>query len=255
MTLKDSKKNFSVDIRNSLDLAIDKLGKNDWYLTLHYYRFFQTLRWITKRVTMGSKGLEIGVWPGYLGSSLQNLGFKETGLDLEPERLSSLDFPALKLDLNFELLPFAENTFEFATLSEVVEHINEKQVPEVLKGINKILKPNGFLFITTPNRYRFGRALNKNISNVEKHGHGHEHEYSLEEISKISKECGFKIIKAQHISFYSGVGKIEENKYFYPLINFYKYKNKKRNLIKTLAYPILKYISQMNDSIFLILQK
>lgn len=252
---KNNYKKNSADIQASLKNAIKKLGKNDWYLTLHYYRFSKTLKWIIDKVSAGGHGLEIGVWPGYLGLALQNLGFKETGVDLNPKRLNNLGFPILKINLNYDKMPFTDNYFDFITLLEVIEHMESKQAQKVLRDIHRVLRPNGYLFVTTPNKFRLGEILNKKNTGTDKFGHGHEHEYGLLEIIKLSKLCGFEITEANYISFYSEVGKIKHNKYFYPLINFFSYKNKKGNALKILAYPILKYIPQMRDSIYLILKK
>lgn len=50
--------------------------------------------------------------------------------------------------LNIDSL-FEENFFDYAVCSEVLEHVDETD--KLIKGIRKILKPGGILFLTTPN--------------------------------------------------------------------------------------------------------
>lgn len=44
-----------------------------------------------------------------------------------------------------------DNFFDFVFLLEVVEHLSDNYLEETLKEINRVLKPNGKLIITTPN--------------------------------------------------------------------------------------------------------
>ena len=111
------------EINRELEKTINRLGKTDWYLVLHYNRFRKIIKVLSHEVKNGASGLEIGVWPGYLGLTLNNLGHHVIGTDLEPERLGNLGTPVIKLDLNSETIPFADNSFDFVTFSEVVEHL------------------------------------------------------------------------------------------------------------------------------------
>lgn len=48
-------------------------------------------------------------------------------------------------------LPFDSNKFDAATCVEVVEHLEYDLSTKILKEINRVLKPNGKLIVTTPN--------------------------------------------------------------------------------------------------------
>lgn len=52
-----------------------------------------------------------------------------------------------------ECLPFSNQEFECALFSEVLEHILDPDL--ALLEIRRILKPNGLLFLTTPNRFSY----------------------------------------------------------------------------------------------------
>jgi len=45
-------------------------------------------------------------------------------------------------------LPFKNNVFDLVTAIEVLEHIKETQL--VISEIYRVLKPKGFVFMTTP---------------------------------------------------------------------------------------------------------
>jgi len=52
-------------------------------------------------------------------------------------------------DLNKEKLPYPDNQFDIIIFTEVIEHIYNPGF--VLKEINRILKPKGKLYLSTPN--------------------------------------------------------------------------------------------------------
>ena len=58
-----------------------------------------------------------------------------------------------------ECLPFSDQKFECALLSEVLEHILDPDL--ALREIRRILKPNGLLFLTTPNRFSYFSMLSE----------------------------------------------------------------------------------------------
>ena len=52
-----------------------------------------------------------------------------------------------------ECLPLSDRGFEYVLLSEVLEHLLDPDV--ALREVWRILKPNGLLFLTTPNRFNY----------------------------------------------------------------------------------------------------
>lgn len=56
---------------------------------------------------------------------------------------------ARKANLDLEKLPFDEASFDFVLCSEVIEHLFDPD--NILKEIHRVLRPNGFLLLTTPN--------------------------------------------------------------------------------------------------------
>ena len=77
-------------------------------------------------------------------------------LDVAPHACDYTDelmqLPGQKVDvcdLNTDPLPYADNTFDLVTFTEVIEHIEHHQ--DALREIYRVLKDDGYLIVTTPN--------------------------------------------------------------------------------------------------------
>lgn len=55
------------------------------------------------------------------------------------------------LEADAHSLPFAEETFDFVSCREVIEHVADDH--QVLNEISRVLRHHGYLIITTPNMY------------------------------------------------------------------------------------------------------
>ncbi len=53
------------------------------------------------------------------------------------------------VDLNYCTLPYKDNFFDAITFTEVIEHLEDHR--KILKEINRVLKKDGVLIVTTPN--------------------------------------------------------------------------------------------------------
>ena len=66
------------------------------------------------------------------------------------EGLMELDGQSVDIcDLNNQKLPYDDNTFDLVTFTEVIEHIENHRF--TLSEIARVLKPGGFVIISTPN--------------------------------------------------------------------------------------------------------
>ena len=257
---------YSYNPKLAAQKTIQLLGQTYWYSSLHQQRFIKTLEMIKKYVDFRKKlkVLDIGSWPGYLSVALLKMGADVTAIDLKSERLEVLKqfgIPIIEMDLNkFKYLPFENNSYDCVIFSETIEHINPKNVPKILREIKRILKPNGIILLTTPNKFRLGNILsfqkhNKNISDDKNSGYGHKKEYSNKEIKRQIENYDMEILKLKLCNFYSFVGKIETNNYFYSIFSFWKHKNKLHNLLKIVSLPLLFFIPTLRDSIIVITKK
>ena len=245
-----------------LHKTAEKIGKTEWYFAMHYYRFLEILTVILQKRNTKKREtvLELGVWPGYLSQALFEAGFDVWGVDFNPERLKNID-PGISLcrhDLNEAPLriPHPDGFFDFIIISETIEHLDSKNLPELFTEIRRLLCQNGTLILTTPSKNSLHNQLSflTKTRKVPQGGHGHLREYSQKELREILVASRMKTVKLETINFYLNIGKAAPDKYFYPLKNFYQHSNKLFNLLKYFAIP-LKKIAWLKDSIILIAQK
>ncbi|MBU1499651.1 class I SAM-dependent methyltransferase, partial [Patescibacteria group bacterium] len=92
--------------------------------------------------------LDIGCGDGALLSLIKNAALY--GIDLDQ---ASLDYAAAKVKAKFiqgsaEKLPFESNFFDVVLATEIIEHLSQPEL--MLAEIQRVLKPDGSLILTTP---------------------------------------------------------------------------------------------------------
>jgi len=133
----------------------------------HYDRVFNSNRGIqskwhhlkfqTVKNALGLCGrhLDIGCGPGTLVGLLDGTG-ELIGIDVSKHQTdyaqarygdSQRQFQCSKV----ERLPFDDNHFDSVSLVELVEHIPEGQIQDLLREVRRVLKPGGKVVLTTPN--------------------------------------------------------------------------------------------------------
>jgi len=90
------------------------------------------------------KLLDIGCGRGYYIDAFNKLGFETGGCDVEVVRED-----VIQVNLEKSKLPYEDNTFDFVFSKSVIEHI--KNTDNYLSEIKRVLKPDGMLFLMTPN--------------------------------------------------------------------------------------------------------
>lgn len=167
----------------------------------------------------GKRVLEISSFLGVVDIALAKIGFEVYTYDI-PEFQNNSKLNELYSKFNVHPssgylkdvwqngLPYPDNHFDAVILSEVIEHLNFNPLP-VLQEINRILKKDGILYITTPNQVNLinrikiilGRSIRNSISDsvtqLDQTKHTicgiHWREYTLEELIQLLKIMGFTI--------------------------------------------------------------
>jgi SAM-dependent methyltransferase len=85
---------------------------------------------------------------GVLALMLKKAGMKVRALDIESTAASLLGSSFLTADLN-QTLPIADKTFDLVVSVEGLEHLENPHL--FLREVNRVLKNDGWLILTTPN--------------------------------------------------------------------------------------------------------
>jgi len=125
-----------------------------------------------RRLSPGSKVLDVGCGEGGLLWFAQEAGLEPYGCDLAPNAVA-LVRQLIGSDRAYlgtiEDLPIEPGSLDTILALEVIEHLPSPQ--PFLRRAASLLKPSGFLLVTTPNMYRFfavgKRALRRPHSNTD----------------------------------------------------------------------------------------
>lgn len=114
------------------------------------------LDWISQYIAPKNlKMLDIGCGGGILSEGLAKLGAEVTGLDVEAQALEVArdHAEASNVLIRYVCEPvesFEEGPFDAITCLEMLEHVEDPQL--VIDSAVRLLKPGGFLFLSTVNR-------------------------------------------------------------------------------------------------------
>ncbi|MCM8788149.1 MAG: methyltransferase domain-containing protein [Candidatus Omnitrophica bacterium] len=97
-------------------------------------------------------------------------------------------------------LPFKNDFFDLVIFTEVLEHIEKKDQLTALRELYRVLKPKGFLVLTTPNL--LWRPFFKFLEIIKiRPYHGIENWYRIKKLKKTIESLGFRIIEERHFNF------------------------------------------------------
>lgn len=170
------------------------------------------------------KVVEFGSYLGVVSEALARLGFAVTASDI-PEFLSnaklqqlyrSLGIGTLAINLRDYTIPLADEGCDAVIMCETLEHLNYNPLP-VLIEINRILRPDGILYVTMPNltslinrvKLLLGRSIHNSIVDFESQlsdRHNmivgiHWREYSPQEAVEMFRYSGFDVLDHDFFSF------------------------------------------------------
>lgn len=199
------------DINPSLASFMKKLiPQSDSYHKTHERRLARTIQVLLDQNPKG-KLLEIatgGVIPIVLQEFCPDLEVHTTELD---EKKSSKEEKTIefnkktrevinyKLDLEKHKIKAEPKTYDYVVCTEVIEHM-EVDPMAMLEQINKVIKPDGTLILTTPNATST-KSITKILNGVEPYFymqyqkgalyHRHNYEYSIHSLVTVLKAAGF----------------------------------------------------------------
>lgn len=123
------------------------------------YGHNKRLEWILPRLERGDRIIELGCGTGYMLSfPLAKRGYDVHGVDIDAASIAvgQAIFRSAGLDperLQARPLETFEGIADVIIASEVLEHISDDSLPDILAAVRRKLRPGGTLIVTVPNGY------------------------------------------------------------------------------------------------------
>jgi len=111
------------------------------------------------------------------------------------------EFDCACFDLERETFPFESGSFDGVLFCEVIEHLAENPV-FTLSEIHRVLRPGGWLLVSTPNAVRVGHLMRFALGGnpfdqyhlgSPLRGSRHSREYTLDDLRALIGGCGFRL--------------------------------------------------------------
>jgi len=172
-----------------------------------YKRSTEMARQISPFLAPGSRVLDYGCGPGYLMEKLISRGFHTAGLDFSAATRSAVrekfaQAPAFLGVYSLQELRDAGMRFDAATVIEVVEHLYDAQLQELLQTVKSLLKPGGVAVFSTPNQEQLEKSMILcPVSNQLFHRWQHVRSWSAESLSACLRANRFDIVNAFSTNF------------------------------------------------------
>lgn len=139
--------------------------------------------------------LDIGCGFGWFEVSAIKRGVKKVvGIEHTKEDLATAKKGIKSKKIDFRIasavkLPFEDKSFDTVVCFEVIEHIPENTENQMLAEINRVLKKNGVLYLSTPFNAIFARMFDPAWWLI-----GHRH-YSNDSLRDYGIKNGFKVLR------------------------------------------------------------
>ena len=205
--------------KEAYDLLFDIESKHFWFWGRN--RIIKVFIEKTLNKSKRIEFLEVGCGTGLVLSSLEKMGYKTTGVDLNLEGLKLARKRTNSTLICGELKSINFNTkFDALGLFDVLEHIEDQKT--FLKDCRKLLAPDGLIFLTVPAK--------KNLWSKVDEISGHKRRYEKKEIIKVLKSAGYGVKSVRYFNF----------SLFFPQLIFRKYQDRKIAKTKNNSFLILK---------------
>jgi 2-polyprenyl-3-methyl-5-hydroxy-6-metoxy-1,4-benzoquinol methylase len=172
-----------------------------------YKRSTEISRQISRFLQPGDQLLDYGCGPGYLVDKFMKADLKVAGLDFSEATIKSVNqsFKNNKSFLGaFKLEELLESNLKFdaVTVIEVVEHLYDEPLKELLNTIKSLLKPGGIAIFSTPNEEDLEKSmLLCPVTNQIYHRWQHVRSWSKESLGSYLTNYGFEIVNSFATNF------------------------------------------------------
>lgn len=145
-------------------------------------------------VNSTTKSIDIGAGTGSIPEACRRQYIEMYGCDVSQWYIENTKFPLIREKLGVIVdnqIPFGDKMFDFAHMSQVVEHIPEAAIREELVDVLRIMKDSGILFISTVGE---GPAIPPPGEDPT-----HISCFSQEKWEGIFKDCGFENVTSDYL--------------------------------------------------------
>ncbi len=163
----------------------------------------------------GAKVLELACADGSFCSFLKSKGFDPKGLDIAEQAIAKAQANGVNAQVcNFEDgFKEVDQSFDAVIACEIIEHLYDTDY--FISEIKRVLKPGGYVFITTPNlaslknriKLLFGAYPQYSEYNLTPTSAGHIRNYTPRTLKKQLRDHGFEIITFTSPNFYFPMAK------------------------------------------------
>jgi 2-polyprenyl-3-methyl-5-hydroxy-6-metoxy-1,4-benzoquinol methylase len=176
----------------------------------HYFTFQvgANLAKLIKRYTgKNTTLLDYGSGPGFLIKHLLENRLEVTALEFSADSLQKIKTTyegqtGFKGAYLIDELEKKNMRFDIITLIEVIEHLDDYYLDLTLKNIQRLLKPGGYLVVTTPNDEVLSKSLICCPETGELfHRWQHIRSWNTVSLSGFMKNAGFKVVDIEETNF------------------------------------------------------
>lgn len=146
--------------------------------------------------------LDIACGPGHFSRILSKKGWRTTSIDTDRQNIVSARNYASEVHLGDAISVLSKQPrdhYDFVLALEIIEHMPKVHGETLLKNIRRVLRPEGILIISTPNKFSLqglkGYYWGEKIRGRKWHAwdRTHVHIYSSGEIIRLLKECRLSV--------------------------------------------------------------
>lgn len=177
-----------------------------------------------------TKILDVGCGYGRFSYFLASLGYDVCGIDISKEAVGFAESEKIHKNCSFKVvkdISKLKGTYDIIISTEVLEHVEDPC--KFLRGLNKLMKEDALLILTTPNGYSlfqfldriinfyestiFPKRISKNITHFLRKNfllrrmyvkNKHKQYFTLKNLVSLLEKNGLKPIKSENASFLIG---------------------------------------------------
>ncbi|MEM2197353.1 MAG: class I SAM-dependent methyltransferase [Sulfolobales archaeon] len=231
---------------------------------LEFGRRLYTLKLVLEFCPLGSEIVDLGASPFIVSCALARMGYKVTAVDYDPAEYSTVasacGVKTVRADLERDRLDLADASVDCVVFTEVLEHLNPYYVEHAISEVSRVLKLGGKLILTTPNIASLFRRL-RLLLGVQPQYNIHVHEYTKKEVVELLERHGFRVLEARYsevndLTYVNAEpGEHVKLKSYLDLLKLAARKPTKLNLLRALAYPLVKAIPSLRMLVVVVAEK